>query len=52
MSVPSQIVAVDPTLVTEPDATATRIAEILGIGESNVTTKLSRLRQRLRTELA
>ena len=28
------------------------IAEILGIGESNVTTKLSRLRQRLRTELA
>lgn len=30
MSVPSQVVAVDPTLVTEPDATATRIAEILG----------------------
>lgn len=28
------------------------IAEVLGIGESNVTTKLSRLRQRLRTELA
>lgn len=28
------------------------IADILGIGESNVTTKLSRLRQRLRTELA
>ena len=28
------------------------IAEILGIGESNVTTKLSRLRQRLRAELS
>ena len=28
------------------------IADILGISDSNVTTKLSRLRQRLRTELA
>jgi len=28
------------------------IAEILGISESNVATKLSRLRQRLRGELA
>lgn len=33
------------------DRSTREIAEILGIGESNVTTKISRLKQRIRNEL-
>lgn len=42
MSVPSKLVAVDPTLVVDPEQTATQIAEILGVDRLSIIDALEK----------